>query len=232
MRIYAHRGSHRSAPENTQAAFQQAIADGADGVELDARRTRSGDVVVFHDADLRRLGGSPMEVERVSLSRLRRATVGGEPIPTLDETLDLVVGAGLEVNIELKGASRTPSAATAEAVARTLARRSASDRAAIFASSFDPRILLHLRWRLPSLRAALLFEREALRDRAMAPFVHGVHPRVAACTPARVRRWKRRYGVVNVWTLDDPERARELASMGVDGVITDDVPRMRAGLAS
>ncbi|MEQ8800056.1 MAG: glycerophosphodiester phosphodiesterase [Phycisphaerales bacterium] len=56
MRIIAHRGASRAEPENTAAAFDAALADGADGIELDLQLSRDGEVVVFHDATLARLG--------------------------------------------------------------------------------------------------------------------------------------------------------------------------------
>ena len=56
--ILAHRGGAREAPENTLAAIAHARASGADGIELDLRLSGDGEAVVFHDADLQRLGGS------------------------------------------------------------------------------------------------------------------------------------------------------------------------------
>ena len=57
--VVGHRGASASELENTLAAFRRARADGADGVELDVQRARTGEVVVFHDDNLARLAGRP-----------------------------------------------------------------------------------------------------------------------------------------------------------------------------
>lgn len=66
MLLLAHRGASADAPENTLAAFQEAVAQGADGVELDAMVCGSGEVVVCHDETLERLAGLPWEVRTTS----------------------------------------------------------------------------------------------------------------------------------------------------------------------
>src|SRR5512138_2530443 len=91
--VLGHRGASADAPENTLAAFRLALEQGADGVELDVRRCRTGEVVVVHDADTSRVAGAPLRVGDASLSELRALDVGGpagarfrgERIPRLEE---------------------------------------------------------------------------------------------------------------------------------------------------
>ncbi len=212
-RIWAHRGSHRAAVENTLAAFRLAIAERADGVELDVRATRDGEVVVFHDRDLARLAGDPRAL--AACARAELPPIGGAPIPGLDEVLDEVLAAGLEVNVEIK--------AGAAEVARLLALRPPSDREAIVVSSFDAAAL----GAVSGVRIARLFERaEELGDGELAG-LDGVHPHHGACTPERVAAWHARGLFVNAWTVNDPETARRLVGMSVDGLVTDEVPRVR-----
>lgn len=234
--LYAHRGAHRLAPENTLSAFRLAIEEGADGVELDVRCAGSGEVVVAHDPHLGRVAGRGAWVALSPWETLRAVRLGeGERVPLLDEAIDLVVGAGLRLNVEVKGDVPDRSA-LARAVGRLLARRSALERAHVVLSTFDPVVLLGLRRHAPAgVPIALLFDAEhtgsirgALLRRALRP--DGVHPHEPLCTPAAVRRWKQRGLFVNAWTVNDPQRARWLAGLGVDALITDDVPRIRAAL--
>ena len=236
MRIFAHRGSHRSLPENTHAAFARAIEEGADGVELDVRLCASGELVVVHDADLQRLANDLLEVARVPYGRLARADLGGgEKVPRLDDVLDQVLGAGLEVNVEVKG-DVPDRRGTARAVAALLARRRSNERDAILLSSFDPWVLGALRFRSRGVRTAFLFDadhtglrRTAVLVRALQP--DGVHPHHPLCTEEAVRGWRARGLFVGAWTVNEPELGPVLRSAKVDILITDDVPAMRAVLA-
>ncbi|MEZ4336489.1 MAG: glycerophosphodiester phosphodiesterase [Sandaracinaceae bacterium] len=214
--VWAHRGVHDVAVENTMAAFEAAIAVGADGVELDVRATADGEVVVFHDADLLRLAGDPRAI--AACARAALPEVGGAPIPTLDEVLDRLLGAGLEVNVELK--------AGPAATAAVLARRSDADRARIVLSSFDAAMLLAVTERVP-VRGALLFEHADAVTEDLLAKVDGLHPHFGACTPERVDAWRVRGRFVNVWTVNDPDLARALAAMDVDGLVTDRVGPVR-----
>ncbi len=107
--MIAHRGSSAVAPENTLAAFRQAVEDGADAIELDARLTRDGHVVVFHDSRLQRTTNGRGRVRDMTLTELRKLSAGGwfdrrfegEKIPLLDEVFD-VVPPTMGINIELK----------------------------------------------------------------------------------------------------------------------------------
>src|SRR5690348_11405391 len=74
--VIAHRGDSAHCPENTAAAFTSALRAPIDGMELDLRITGSGDVVVCHDANLRRFGGSRAPVLRQSLAQLKREDIG------------------------------------------------------------------------------------------------------------------------------------------------------------
>ncbi|MDH3719280.1 MAG: glycerophosphoryl diester phosphodiesterase membrane domain-containing protein, partial [Planctomycetota bacterium] len=107
--VTAHRGSSAAAPENTLAAVKQAIADGADWVEIDVQETADGEVVVFHDSDFMKLSGVNLKIWDATLNDLKDIDIGSwfapqfndERVPTLGKVLDECKGkAG--VNIELK----------------------------------------------------------------------------------------------------------------------------------
>lgn len=233
--VLGHRGASARCPENSLAAFERAIADGADGVELDVLRCASGEVIVFHDDDLARLGGRPERIADLPYAELRDLTLtSGAHIPTLEEALAVCRPPCL-VNIELKASGfwGGPLPALVDGVAAVVERASAETR--VLVSSFHPLAVFHWQRRAPAVPAGLLFERDGplvLRRPWAVPLLRpqGVHPEAVLCTSARVREWHRRGHVVNVWTVDDPDRLRALAAMGVDGVITNDPAAARSAL--
>ena len=97
----AHRGLTTNAPENSVRAFKAALVSGFDGVELDIRTLKSGQVIVFHDETLLRLTGDQRSVYDLDFDELRQLKLpDGSSIPTLEEAF-AVLGQSL-INIELK----------------------------------------------------------------------------------------------------------------------------------
>jgi glycerophosphoryl diester phosphodiesterase len=232
--VLGHRGASADAPENTLAAFRLALAQGADGVELDVWRCATGEVVVHHDEDTRRVAGAGLLVPDAPLAALRALDVGawrgdryrGERIPLLAEVLEALPGA--IVNVELK--SRGRDVRLAAAVARVL--RAAGAQGRVIVSSFDWRLAVAFRLAAPEIPVGLLFETAAMRRwLALALPLLGasaVHPERTLAAPERVRRWARRGLAVTVWTVDEPEDARALAALGATALITN-VPARIAG---
>ena len=93
--VIAHRGASRRRPDNTLAAFDEALRLGCDAIELDVQLSRDGVPVVFHDKTLSRTGAGRKRVARLDLAELRALDAGGwfdaayrgEHIPTLKEVL-------------------------------------------------------------------------------------------------------------------------------------------------
>jgi glycerophosphoryl diester phosphodiesterase len=229
--VLGHRGASARAPENSVEAFERARADGADGVELDVLQCATGEVVVFHDDDLARLGGRPERIAALSFSELRSIRLAsGAAIPTLDEALE-ACGPSLLVNVELKISG--PLAPLVAAVAGIVERAGVTGR--VLVSSFSPWAVRLWMRRAPGVPAGLLFERAAplpFRQAWAAPLLapFALHPEVTLCTPARVARWHARGYMVNVWTVDDPAALRACRDMGVDAVISNDPAAARAAL--
>ncbi|WP_223636913.1 glycerophosphodiester phosphodiesterase family protein [Corallococcus sp. EGB] len=227
MLLLAHRGASADAPENTLEAFAQAVRQGADGVELDAMVCGSGEVVVCHDERLDRLAGQPWEVRTTPWWKLSRADVGTPlgfapaRIPLLEAVLDALPEHFL-VNIELK-CDRFDDGGLAEGVARLVRERDLAGRVVV--SSFNPLCLFRLAAAAPTLRRGFLIDPDkpwALQAYALSPLVssHSVHPFHEACTPERVAAWNDAGLRVAAWTVDDPQRARELRDLGVSYLIT------------
>jgi len=235
--VIGHRGASARAPENSVEAFARARADGADGVELDVLQCRGGEVVVFHDDDLARLGGRPDRVEALTLAELRQVRLLGDArIPTLAEAFE-ACGPDLLVNVELKAGGAGPArlAALADGVARVLDSAGAAPR--VLVSSFSPIAVRAWMRRARAVPAALLFERDAplpLRRAWAAAWLRpsALNPELALCTPARVAGWRARGYGINVWTVDAEPALRACRDMRVDGIITNDPAHARAILAT
>jgi glycerophosphoryl diester phosphodiesterase len=230
--VLGHRGASAIATENTAAAFARARADGADGVELDVRLCAGGEMVVFHDDDLVRLGGRPGRIADTPFARLRELTLaGGERIATLEEAFE-ASGPDLCVNVELKVDGRGAIAPLVERVAETVARLGAGERTLV--SSFNPWAVRRWMRRVPRVRAGFLFERGAPLYAWAAAWLRpfALNPELALCSPERVARWRRRGAFVVVWTVDDPPALRACREMGVDAVIANDPARARAALSA
>lgn len=218
--IWGHRGASADAPENTLLAFRLAREQGADGIELDAQRCASGEVVVLHDESLGRTTRFAGLVTETPYAKIRTLDAGrGERVPLLAEVLEEFP---LRVNVELKCERADDRGLTAEVV-RVVREARAAER--VLLSSFNPLCLARARLLAPEVPRALLFESEQqwpLRSALAAPLlaVAALHPEHVLATPERVRRWRARGYAVACWTVDDPALALRLATSGVTGLIT------------
>ncbi len=99
-----HRGARAYAPENTLASFKKAIEIGVDAIELDVRKTKDNQLVVIHDADVKRTTDGEGLVSELTLGQIKDFSAeGSEKIPTLEEALDFL-DKKVKVLIELKEA--------------------------------------------------------------------------------------------------------------------------------
>lgn len=222
--VLGHRGASAHEPENTMPAFAAAMQAGGDGFELDARLTRCGELVVFHDEDLWRMCGDARRVSQLEWSELSRMRVGGQQIPRLRDVLEEFPGP--LVNIELKKHPLSQALPLVQATLAAIAETRAISR--VLVSSFDPRLLALLRLLEPKVPRALLSAREQgllLRRGWLARGLGlvAVHPEEVMVSARSVARAHRRGYRVNTWTVDDPNRIRELASFAVDALICNDV---------
>jgi glycerophosphoryl diester phosphodiesterase len=225
--VLGHRGASGEAPENTLAAFSLALAQGADGVELDAQRCASGEVVVIHDASLQRTTGFAAPLTHAAYAVVRTLDAGswkaerfrGERVPLLSDVLEAFPRL---VNVELKCDAIDDGGLTGEVV-RVVRAAKAEDR--VLLSSFNVACLWRARLLAPGIPRALLFEsgqRWPLRSGLLAPVLgaQAMHPEHVLATPGHVSRWRRRGYAVGCWTVDDPQLAARLHQSGVGVVIT------------
>ncbi len=229
--IFAHRGASAQAPENTLAAFELALAQQADGVELDAKLAADGHVVVIHDPTVDRTTGSHGRVSALSLAQLRALDAGsffsekyrGEKIPTLEEVFE-ALGKRMFINVELTNYS-TPRDHLVETVCM-LVKRFGLQKNVIF-SSFFASNLSKARAYLPDVPGGLLAFQGFWGAWARSfGFAFGryqaLHPNLRDVTPQQVQRVHRLERRIHVWTVDAAEAMRRLFAWGVDAIITDD----------
>ena len=224
--VLGHRGVRGPKPENTMAAFEQAAAERADGVELDVRLCRTDEVIVAHDRTLERVtsGADPRDVERVGYAELARVDLGaGQGVPRLTDVLDFCAARGMFVNVELKH-DVSSRLALVRAVVAALAGQPKA-RELVVLSSFDPWIVRLTSSLLPDLVSGwLVHAKQRLARRATGFRLLGaraVHPERGLVSERQVGRWRARGALVNVWTVNDPDEARRLAAWGVDAIISD-----------
>ncbi len=219
-----HRGASATHPENTLAAFTAAAEAGADGIELDVRRTQDEVLVVHHDAHLadgRQIGDT-------------QADDLPDSIPTLADVM--MVAGDMWVNIEIKNSPDDPDYDATHGISIAVAGLilAFDAEARVLVSSFDMAGVLRIRETDPAIRLGWLCYGQvspaSLIERASGHNLAAIHPHDPLVDQAFVTKAQAAGLEVNVWTVDDPDRLRQLASFGVDALITNDPAAARTAL--
>lgn len=233
--IFAHRGASGYCPENTMAAFREAVRLGATGIETDVQMTKDGHLVLIHDETLLRTAGVNRWVYSCTLEELRRLDAGawygeefrGEKIPTLEELLNLAAQHDLILNLELKNsivAYPELERRTAELVRiHRLTER-------VIVSSFNHDSLLTMKKEAPEIETAVLYtgglaEPVEYARRLGASALHPHHflvrrELVEKAASAGIR--------CHPFTVNGEPELRRLIAAGVSGIITDYPDRLAA----
>jgi glycerophosphoryl diester phosphodiesterase len=239
--VFAHRGGSALAPENTLAAFDNGLAAGADGLELDVHLSRDGIVVVHHDRTLDRTTDLRGPIARCSAEDLSRANAGyrfrsGDTgtfpfrdralgVPTLIDVLYRYRDVPIIVEVKVD------TAAMAGAVVGVIRAAGALDRVCL--GSFGRTVLRAVRSLEPAVATSAAREevrwalyRSWCRWPVARPSYDGYQvPEWAGRTHVVSPRFiadAHRHGLaVQVWTVDDEVTARRLLAWGVDALITD-----------
>lgn len=233
--LFAHRGYSSRAPENTLAAFRSAREAQIPGVELDVHRCATGELVVIHDHDLKRLSGSEGVVERESWDSLKRLDVGssfspdheGERIPLLEEVFE-ELGESVYYDIEIKNRGDDEPGPLERDLVDLVRARGLVGRCLI--SSFNPYVIRLVKAIAPNIPTAIIYS----SDRSV-PFVlrHGEGRYLSGCDvlkpdKKKIKPWPlffnqmlMGYPIVT-WTVDSPQVASHLLKMNVTGIISND----------
>lgn len=228
--LLGHRGAMARAPENTLGSFQAALDDGGDGVELDVQLSADAVPIVLHDDRLDRttnLRGLPI---RFAAEELDEADAGSwfrgwgrEKVPRLDEVFR-AMRAGSVINVELKG----PTPLTLGLERRVIDVIRAHPLVKVIVSSFHPAQLLAVRALAPEIPIGLLLSESSLmplRTAWAAPLLlpDAIHPPSCLVDGAFVAAAHAAGARIHVWAVKDAADADRLLSLGVDGLIVDDV---------
>ncbi len=240
--VFGHRGASAGAPENTLAAFELALAQGADGIEFDVRLSTDGVPVVIHDARLERTTSGRGPVRRHTFAALRRLDAGawfnerfpehasarftGAKIPSLAETLAWVRTKRCAAFVEIK-TGRPLDRGVAGKVVEEIHRARVTDLVTVI--SFHAPTLRRVRELDAGLKLGLDCMRpivtlaRARRLGATTVLPHGTY------TKARWVARAHRAGLrVVVWGVDEPAGMLRLLRAGVDGIITSSPATLRA----
>ena len=226
--VIAHRGASGHRPENTLPAYELAVEQGADMIEIDLHRTRDGAIVVTHDEELAGIGGRG-EIAQATLAEVRALNAGGgEPVPTLDEVLD-GFATRIPFNLELKRGKQADYPGLEQATLEAVNQRGLLPRM-LFSSFYDP-VLARLRALSPEARVALLISRKFPQravERAKALGAEALNPEDSLVTAELVREAHAAGLAVYVFTVDEETELRRFLDLGVDGIFTNHPDRLRA----
>lgn len=222
IKILAHRSGPPPAPENTLAALELSIEQGADIAEIDVMRTANGTVVVFHDRDMMRMARDPRRISDVTFSEiasLAQLPAGDFPpserrIATLQEML--IRGKGkIEFMIELKYYDFDPL--LADEVVRIIKETEMENDVTIACLQIDP---LQTLWRAGVEIPTGYISAISIGNLARLP-VEYVAVQNQQIDGRLIRNARQNNIEVYAWTVNTPERVAEMINLGIDGIITD-----------
>ena len=229
--IFAHRGASAYAPENTLAAFELAVDQGADAIELDAKLSSDGQVVVIHDDTVDRTTNGTGRVNSLSLSDLASLDAGSrfssifpsQKIPALDDVFE-AVGNRIFINVELTNYSSPRDDLPGKVI--SLVQKHHLERSVLL-SSFNIIALIQARNLHPDIALGFLTQRgeaqAALRTKLFrfGPSL-ALHPIGYDITPQLLQTAQHSRCRVHTYTIDRPEDMQQLFAMSVDGIFTND----------
>jgi len=232
--IWAHRGASMHAPENTLSAFHLALEMGADGIELDITPSADGVPMVIHDPNMERTTNGTGDVRQLSAAEIQRYDAGvkhgakfaGERVPTLKEVFE-AFGNRTRYNLDMKTFYPEDRPIVRTVLALIEEYRLMPN---VIISSFS---LDTLRWFAEEsrrVRLGVLISQHTphmMREdgRRWGVRHEALHPNHTLVDPEAMRRARQQRKKMVVWTVNDAERKRELAQLGVDAIITDDPVR-------
>ena len=223
-KITAHRGSSITAPENTLAAFQEAINNMADFIEIDVTLTKDGIPVVIHDSNALRTTGVNREISDMTFYEVKQLDAGiyhsaeyaGERIPTLYEVLELAKGK-IEVNIEIKPGNN--SMEVAEKVVEAVRAKSMVSECVV--TSFEIEPLRRVKQLEPQIQVGYILV-VAYGDFYNMEDVDFFSVNAAFLTKRLVDAIHNSGKQIHAWTVNNQSSIKNLSNKGVDNIITDD----------
>lgn len=222
-KVMAHRGASTEAPENTMAAFQKAIDDMADYIELDVQLTNNGEVIVMHDSNAYRTTGVDANIVNMTYKEVKTLDAGswfsdeyvGENVPSLKEVLELIQGK-IKLNIELKPADN--GTALAKNTVRLIEKYNMVNDCVI--TSFSESALKAVKTYNQEIKVGYILS-AAYGDFYDMKNVDFFSVNAAFLSKRTIDAIHNSGKRVYAWTVNNKESIKNLTNKGVDGIITD-----------
>ena len=217
-----HRGSKGYVAENTLESINHAILLGVDGIEIDVFKCLSGELVLSHENNLKRLTGKSGQLEKLTLGELKKFLVVGKyKIPTLTDVLQ-TIETPLFVNIELKGLN------TAQATSKIITNlsKSTSWRLENFIiSSFNWNELEQFRSIDKNTPVGVLLSNSMSINEAIEfgkkINAQAIHPNFKLLNEKTVKKIKNNGFKIYTWTVNSKDDINYMKKLKVDGIISD-----------
>ena len=252
VQLVAHRGGSQLAPQNTLAAFRNALTFPIDAIELDVHMSRDGHAIVFHDYTVDKLTNGRGNILDLDFDYLRNLNAaahfpGGWPeaqqIPTLTEVLNLAKGRA-QVYIEIKPSKRDDVFGRYPRIAETVVEevRAAGMLSNVLIISFDWQVLPHIKTLEPALKTGALVSTDVwnpreknalavLTEQVAALGCHWINMDSRLFTNDMPETFHQSGFQLGIWTVNTLGNMRRLASAGVDS-LTSDRPDLFVGLVA
>ena len=220
--VVGHRGAMGHALENTIESVKKAIELNVDGIEIDVFKSKTGELVVYHDPFLSRLSNSNAFIEQISLDSIKKIKLlGGQSIPTLNEVIE-IIPENIFLNIELKGEN---TAIETNKVIIEYINRSNFTPSSFIVSSFRWDELVEFRNTNKDVPIAILVDSLYKIDIAikLAKEINAfaINPNNEFLTKEIVKKVQSLNIKVYPYTINDLSSIKRMKSMGVDAIITD-----------
>ena len=217
-----HRGAKGYVAENTFESISKAIELGVDGIEIDVFKCLSGDLVLFHNKDLKDLTGESGQIENLTINELEEFLVLGKyKIPTLNDVLRKIKSP-LFVNIELKGSD------TARATSKIIAdfsRRTSWTQDNFIVSSFYWNELEKFRSIDDNTPVGVLVSKSVSINEAIEfgkkINAQAIHPNYQLLDEITVKKIKNNGFKTYTWTVNNRDDINFMKKIKVDGIISD-----------
>ena len=222
MKIYAHRGASQDYPEMTMTAFEEAVRQGADGLECDLRLSKDGVAVLWHDADLNRIANNKALISGSSYAQLKEIY---PQILTLDEILDFAITQKVLLFLETKHPVPSRTAIENQIVEKLNRESKRIDKSGIEVNvaSFSWLAIEHIKKLDMNIATTYLLHNHLPVFSAMHSSAQTLAPEIIQLQkdPELAARIKNTGRKLSVWTVNDPSDIRLCHRLKVDNLITD-----------
>lgn len=232
--VTGHRGTAKEAPENTKAALLRAIQDGAEWVEIDINMTKDGVLVISHDETLSRTGGVNIDICTSNYDDIKDIDIGsfyspeysGERLMTLDEAIEICNGK-VKMNIEIKPNKHTDTDQLVQKTIQTINKHNFKKNCVL--ASLNLNALLDAESTDKSIRTCFNTPVAYGSINKIPVDVYSIEE--SFVTQDIIKAIHKAGKQVFVWTVEDEDTAAKMTKLGVDNIITDDIPLIKQAVS-